>query len=85
MELNEYWSAIVAAQYERAIEEKMQQDREYHKARMAPHILHGAQVMQDGNQWRCTLGELPLGVCGFGDTPEEACMWFDRTWTGREQ
>lgn len=48
--------------------------------RIDPHVIHGAQVMLDGNQWCCILGDLATGVAGFGDTPQEACAEFDRIW-----
>lgn len=86
MELNEYWSAQAAAEYKRMMDERIQQNFEYHCARMAPHILHNAQVVQDdGKQWRCILGNLAEGVCGHGATPEIACAEFDRIWTGRKR
>ncbi|MDU7710494.1 MAG: hypothetical protein E7J94_24885 [Clostridium sp.] len=80
MELNEYWSAQAVEEYKGMLYEQKQQNYEYQCERTAPHVIHGAQIMQDGNQWCCILGDLPTGVCGFGNTPEEACAEFDRIW-----
>jgi hypothetical protein len=41
------------------------------------------RVFKDGNQWCALLGvNIMEGVCGFGDTPEAACVAFDREWRG---
>ena len=67
-------------EYTQYLQDKRMQDYVYHCERIAPHVIHGAQVMKEGSQWCCILGDLPTGVVGFGDTPEEACAEFDRTW-----
>lgn len=80
MELNEYWSAHAVEEYKGMLYEQKQQNYEYQCERMAPHVIHNAQIIRDGNQWCCILGDLPTGVCGFGNTPAEACAEFDRVW-----
>ena len=40
------------------------------------------RVFPDGDQWCALYGEyLMTGVCGFGDTPSDACAAFDIAWT----
>lgn len=80
MELNEYWSAQAVEEYKGYLHEKKMQNYEYQCERMAPHVIHNAQVMQDGNKWCCILGDLATGVVGFGETPKDACAEFDRIW-----
>lgn len=79
-ELNEYWSAQAVTEYKGMLYEQQMQNYVYQCERIAPHVIHNATVMQDGNQWCCILGDLPTGVVGFGDTPKEACQEFDRVW-----
>lgn len=67
-------------EYREFLYEIKMNDYIYQCERGAPHVIHGAQVMWDGNQWCCILGDLPTGVVGFGDTPEKACAEFDRVW-----
>ncbi len=54
-------------------------------ARNSPHVIYGARVTQDGNQWLALVGDdLATGVVGCGDSPAAACAAFDRAWlTGR--
>ena len=41
------------------------------------------RVFKEGDQWCALLGEDIIGgVCGFGNTPEEACVAFDKEWKG---
>lgn len=80
MELNEYWSAQAVEEYKGYLYEKKMQDYEYQCQRTAPHVIHNAKILKDGNQWCCILGDLPTGICGFGDTPEKACDEFDKVW-----
>lgn len=54
------------------------------EATTAPHVLMRPTVVPDGNKWSALYGSnLMEGVCGFGDTPEEAVRDFDKNW--REQ
>lgn len=49
-----------------------------------PHVLMRPAIYPDGNQWCALYGEdLMMGVCGFGDTPELACVDFDKNWSGQ--
>ena len=51
---------------------------------MRPSVLWRPTVAPDGNKWSALYGtNLMEGVCGFGDTPEEAMRDFDKNW--REQ
>jgi hypothetical protein len=46
-----------------------------------PSVLFKPSVMPDGDQWCALYGEnLMEGVCGFGDTPEQAMDDFDKNW-----
>lgn len=39
------------------------------------------RIFQDGNQWCVLLGEnIQEGICGFGPTPHEAVLDFDKQW-----
>ena len=40
-------------------------------------------VVKDGNGWIAIHGDMPTGVTGCGDTPEEAYADFDRNWAGK--
>ncbi len=46
-----------------------------------PSVKYRPTVVPDGNKWSALYGEnLMEGVCGFGDTPEEAMRDFDNNW-----
>jgi hypothetical protein len=46
-----------------------------------PSVLIRPRVFVDGNQFCALYGEnIQEGICGFGDTPEEALMAFDEEW-----
>jgi hypothetical protein len=46
-----------------------------------PSVLIRPRVFVDGNQFCALYGEnLQEGICGFGDTPEEALKEFDKEW-----
>lgn len=79
-ELNEYWSAQAIEEYKQMLHEQKMQNYVYQCERIAPHVIHNTNIVQDGNQWCCILGDLPTGVVGFGNTPKEACQEFDRVW-----
>ena len=80
MELNEYWSAQVVEEYKEMLHEQKMQNYEYQCERMAPHIIHNAEIKLDGNMWCCILGDLQTGIVGFGKSPKEACSEFDKIW-----
>jgi len=47
----------------------------------APHVRMAPKVFQDGTMWCCLYGEnLQEGIAGFGLTPADACIEFDRAW-----
>lgn len=51
------------------------------KVLSSPHAVFKPKVYPDGNQWCALYGDdLMMGVCGFGDTPAEACADFDKNW-----
>jgi hypothetical protein len=50
---------------------------------LRPCNIKKPRVFKDGDQWCALLGvNLMEGVCGFGKTPEEACIAFDKEWKG---
>lgn len=66
--LNAQWNAAVEAQGTAT-------------AGRAPHVLMRPSLMPDGNKWSALYGDnIMQGVCGFGDTPEQAMADFDKNW-----
>jgi hypothetical protein len=50
-----------------------------------PSIIYKPNISKDGNQWCVLYGkDLHDGVCGFGDTPQEAMDNFDTNWDTKE-
>ena len=48
---------------------------------LRPSVLFQPRVFKDGDKWCCLRGEnLMEGVVGFGDTPNEATLEFDKEW-----
>ena len=48
---------------------------------MRPSVTMRPAISIDGNQWCALYGEdLQRGVAGFGDSPEQAMLAFDREW-----
>jgi hypothetical protein len=46
-----------------------------------PSVLIRPRVFVDGDQFCALYGEnLQEGICGFGNTPEEALEEFDKEW-----
>jgi len=81
MELNEYWSAKVYEEYVDMLDKQKMQNHSYNCERTAPHVIHSAKVYKDGDKYCCLLGDnVQEGICGFGNTPKEACAEFDRVW-----
>lgn len=78
--LNEQIQSQMLVEYQGYIYDKRMDDYAYQCEIMAPHVIHGARVILDGDQWCCILGDMPTGVAGFGNTPKEACAEFDRIW-----
>jgi hypothetical protein len=51
----------------------------------APHAIMKPQVFPDGDMWCALYGrDLQEGVAGFGATPGEACIDFDKNWYGQK-
>lgn len=46
-----------------------------------PSAVFKPRVFPDGNMWCALYGEnLQEGVAGFGKSPDEACIEFDKAW-----
>ncbi len=46
-----------------------------------PSVLLKPKVYMDGDRWCALLGgDLQEGICGFGRSPDEACLAFDTAW-----
>ena len=81
MELNEYWSAQAVEEYKGMLYEQKMQNYTYNCERSAPHVIHNTKIFKDGNKYCCLLGDnIQEGICGFGDSPKEACDDFDYIW-----
>jgi len=56
------------------------QDLGYFNTR--PSTIQKPKITLDGNKWCALLGtNLQEGIVGFGDSPEESCLDFDRVWS----
>jgi hypothetical protein len=50
-----------------------------------PSVMLGLVPIPDGDQWSVLYGDnLQDGVCGFGDTPDDAMLDFDKNWKGQK-
>lgn len=46
-----------------------------------PSAVMRPAVFKDGNAWCALYGpDIQIGVCGFGNTPAQACAAFDKAW-----
>lgn len=46
-----------------------------------PHYLYRPRIFLDGNRWCALLGDdIQTGICGFGASPHDACVRFDKAW-----
>ena len=46
-----------------------------------PSVMLGIKPYPDGNEWCALYGEnIMTGVYGFGDSPDEAMLAFDKEW-----
>lgn len=53
--------------------------------RKRPFMLLKPRMFPDGDKWCALYGEnLQDGVCGFGDTPDEASRDFDINWLNQK-
>ena len=51
---------------------------------MRPSVLFKPKLSRDGDQWCALLGDdLQSGVAGFGDSPAEAMLDFDKSWNAK--
>ena len=58
--------------------------REVREMMTAPHVLMRPSLSIDGTSWCALYGDnLQDGVAGFGKSPEEAMIDFDRQWCKR--
>lgn len=58
------------------------QDAAYEQ--MRPAVQFKPKLSRDGGQWCAILGDdLQSGVCGFGDSPAEAMIDFDKNWVAK--
>ena len=47
-----------------------------------PSVLFRPRLLLDGNSWCALYGDnLQDGVAGFGDSPDAACVAFDKAWS----
>ena len=61
-----------------------------HFNRMRPSVYLPVKVIRDGNAWSCSLywpeeRNMMEQLVTYGDTPEEACINFDKAWTTKEE
>ncbi|WP_292419800.1 hypothetical protein [Methanoregula sp.] len=51
---------------------------------MRPCNIKPVKIIKNGDGWLCILGDgFPVElVRGYGKTPEEACLNFDKAWCG---
>ena len=46
-----------------------------------PHVYMRPDLRKDGNMWSALYGpNIQEGVCGYGETPEQAMSDFDKNW-----
>ena len=45
-----------------------------------PAAIYRPTLSQDGNAWLAIYGDLPTGVVGTGNSPEEAMQDFNKAW-----
>lgn len=45
-----------------------------------PAAIYRPTLSQDGNAWLAIYGDLPTGVVGTGNSPEEAMQDFNKQW-----
>ena len=56
--------------------------RKFHRSQIKlarPSFVFKPKIYPDGNIWCALYGEdLQNGICGFGNTPDDACADFDK-------
>lgn len=51
-----------------------------------PSVMLKVDLKRDGNMWSALYGSnIVEGVCGFGETPDEAYADFDKAWYGKDK
>lgn len=51
-----------------------------------PSVMLNLVPILDGNAWCVLYGEnLQVGICGFGDSPDEAMLNFDKEWYKKKE
>lgn len=74
-------AAVVKLQAADTELEAAQFERKAAQEKCRPSMLLRPALAIDGNKWGALFGEnLQDGVAGFGDSPEEAYLDFDRNW-----
>ena len=64
----------------------LEHSREVSAEQCRPSVLFKPAVSIDGTQWCALYGDdLQCGVAGFGDSPAEAMLDFDRNWLAKIQ
>ena len=68
---------------------RAKQDDAYveHFHRMRPSVYRNVKVIRDRNMWSCSLywpeeRNMMEQLVTFGETPEKACLAFDKEWLG---
>lgn len=56
------------------------------EAHLRPSVLYRPALYPDGDKWCALYGEnLQDGLAGFGDTPDEAMVAFDKAWASEKR
>ena len=51
-----------------------------------PYVIFKPKVYLDGDKWCALYGDnLQVGVCGFGESPQEACEDFNKEWFKKQK
>lgn len=51
-----------------------------------PFMILRPDLYPDGDKWCALYGNnIQDGVCGFGETPEQAALAFDKAWIGHHE
>lgn len=79
--MNEEWSQIAANALAHAAQMAQASWQEAAASYQRPSAVFRPRLSVDGDQWCALYGDnLQDGVAGFGDSPAEAMLDFDRNW-----
>ena len=79
--MNDEWSQVAANSIAWAAEMTKENIRMAVFEYSRPSVLYRPNLTIDGDQWCALYGEnLQDGVAGFGKSPEDAMLDFDRAW-----